>query len=115
MIPDDACSFCEASSKRVKRGVLADGRIRCLSLPGCVKRMHARVGVRVVLERDERELDLDEVAKAKAEAEVRELKHSRYRQGICIDCGERKHSPGRPRCNGCHATFIEWRAWGRST
>jgi CDGSH-type Zn-finger protein len=107
--------FCEASSKRVKRGVLPDGRIRCLSLPGCVKRMHARVGVRVVLEQDERELDLDEAAKAEAEAQAREVKHARYRAGICIDCGTRGHSPGRPRCDGCHEKFIEWRALGRPT
>lgn len=28
--------------------------------------------------------------------------NERYRQGICVDCGQQPHSPGRPRCNDCH-------------
>ena len=28
-----------------------------------------------------------------------------YRAGICVDCGERSHSAGRPRCEDCHAVY----------
>lgn len=28
----------------------------------------------------------------------------RYRRHLCITCGEKRHSAGRPRCAECHAT-----------
>jgi hypothetical protein len=28
-----------------------------------------------------------------------------YVAGLCIDCRQRPHSAGRPRCNGCHAVW----------
>jgi tRNA(Ile2) C34 agmatinyltransferase TiaS len=34
----------------------------------------------------------------------------RYRRGVCIDCGTKRHSAGRPRCNRCHARHTGWSA-----
>jgi hypothetical protein len=28
-----------------------------------------------------------------------------YRNGLCIDCRTTRYSPGRPRCNDCHAVW----------
>lgn len=30
----------------------------------------------------------------------------RYISGLCVDCGEKPYSAGRPRCNECHDTYI---------
>lgn len=38
----------------------------------------------------------------------RETRRQRYIQGICITCGAKPHSPGRPRCNDCHAIYQRW-------
>ena len=32
-------------------------------------------------------------------------RHDRYIRGLCIDCGKRRHSPGRPRCDACHRAY----------
>jgi|GEM_PF-2641510 tRNA(Ile2) C34 agmatinyltransferase TiaS len=34
-----------------------------------------------------------------------ETRHERYRRGVCITCGEREHSAGRPRCDSCHVAY----------
>lgn len=44
---------------------------------------------------------------------LRERRNERYRMGICISCGKRPHSAGRPRCGECHQVLLEWRALGR--
>ena len=33
-----------------------------------------------------------------------------YRAGLCIDCRQHRHSPGRPRCDECHAADVTWRS-----
>jgi len=40
--------------------------------------------------------------------------HARYRAGDCVDCGEQRHSAGRPRCESCHRKLIEDRNEGRA-
>lgn len=35
-----------------------------------------------------------------------EIRHERYRQGLCVDCGQHPYSAGRPRCGTCHALHI---------
>ena len=35
-------------------------------------------------------------------------RHARYRQGLCADCGQKRYSAGRPRCQECHV------AWART-
>lgn len=32
-------------------------------------------------------------------------RHTRYRQGLCVDCGQKRYSAGRPRCTGCHDSY----------
>lgn len=32
--------------------------------------------------------------------------HEAYRRGLCVDCRECPHSPGRPRCEQCHSTYV---------
>jgi len=32
-----------------------------------------------------------------------------YRNGQCIDCRSTRYSPGRPRCNDCHHTYLTTR------
>lgn len=108
----EACSFCAATSPRIKRVELDDGRVRCMSMPGCVKRMHARVGIKLVLDRDLDELDLAAADKAEAERKAREIRNERYRRGMCVDCGRIKQSPGRPRCEACHAELVAYRKLG---
>jgi tRNA(Ile2) C34 agmatinyltransferase TiaS len=34
-----------------------------------------------------------------------ETRHVRYRQSLCVDCGERRYSAGRPRCDECHHKY----------
>lgn len=98
------CAFCGADSPRIKRAQLADGRMRCLAMSGCVKRMRERVGVRVVL--------IGQDKKQETRNKKHELQAARYRTDTCVDCGKRRHSAGRPRCDGCHASYIEFRALG---
>jgi tRNA(Ile2) C34 agmatinyltransferase TiaS len=38
--------------------------------------------------------------------ELREQRNDRYRNGLCIDCGNVPHSAGRPRCNDCHTAHL---------
>lgn len=38
-------------------------------------------------------------------AKATDEQNARYRRGICVDCGEKPYSAGRPRCNDCHATY----------
>jgi tRNA(Ile2) C34 agmatinyltransferase TiaS len=33
---------------------------------------------------------------------TKDVADARYRAGLCIDCGTRPHSAGRPRCKECH-------------
>jgi tRNA(Ile2) C34 agmatinyltransferase TiaS len=35
----------------------------------------------------------------------RQVKDDRYRAGLCVDCGTRPYSAGRPRCEACHKTY----------
>lgn len=37
---------------------------------------------------------------------TRDERNCRYRQGLCVDCGNVPHSAGRPRCNDCHAAYL---------
>lgn len=37
---------------------------------------------------------------------TREERAARYRNGLCITCGEKRHSPGRPRCADCHRAHV---------
>lgn len=37
---------------------------------------------------------------------TRDERYERYRQGICVDCGGKPHSAGRPRCNQCHDAYV---------
>lgn len=32
-------------------------------------------------------------------------RHTRYRAGLCVDCGLKPYSAGRPRCQKCHQTY----------
>lgn len=36
----------------------------------------------------------------------RDTRYARYRQGLCVTCGDREHIAGRPRCNTCHAAHM---------
>jgi tRNA(Ile2) C34 agmatinyltransferase TiaS len=106
----ERCAFCGAEGGRVKRARLEDGRMRCVALSGCTKRMRERVGVRVVL-LDHR-VDPQRAATLEAERAAREVRNARYRADLCIDCGVTRHSAGRPRCEGCHVKLIAYRALG---
>lgn len=33
-------------------------------------------------------------------------RHTRYRQFLCIDCGQNRYSAGRPRCTECHNIWV---------
>jgi hypothetical protein len=33
--------------------------------------------------------------------------NERYRKGLCVHCGLTRYSAGRPRCNQCHAVWLE--------
>ena len=105
------CCFCgfESKSRAVFLG-LQDGRTRCKSGAACQRRMragtHLKRPVRLALE-VAAQLDPDTraaIANVKeAERVAREVRHAYYRMGLCVDCGVRGHSPGRPRCAACHA------------
>jgi hypothetical protein len=86
------CKRCGCESPRVKQ---VDGV--CKSTAACTKRLQERVGVRLVLENPP--LRKPENQQAQIDAEIR---HALYRHGLCIVCGTRPHSPGRPRCEACH-------------
>lgn len=32
----------------------------------------------------------------------RDTRNTRYRQGLCADCGQKRYSAGRIRCQECH-------------
>ncbi|WP_155770049.1 hypothetical protein [Mycobacterium asiaticum] len=36
----------------------------------------------------------------------RDEQNARYRAGLCVDCGLVPYSPGRVRCNTCHAAYL---------
>jgi hypothetical protein len=38
--------------------------------------------------------------------EDRSGRNAAYRSGLCVDCRTARHSPGRPRCNACHAEWV---------
>jgi hypothetical protein len=40
---------------------------------------------------------------------------SRYRSGLCVDCGVREHSAGRTRCDECHQEHAAGHANERNT
>lgn len=66
--------------------------------------MRERVGVRLEL--------IGHDKKHETRNTKRELEAARYRVGLCVDCGAKRHSAGRPRCEACHASYIEFRALG---
>lgn len=70
----------------------------CVSTAQCSKRRMARVGVRLALENPPTPEPKDEQADV-----ARATRRALYRYGLCTDCGLRPHSPGRPRCEYCHA------------
>lgn len=37
-----------------------------------------------------------------------EEQSARYIKGICIDCGVKPYSAGRPRCDECHGKHAKW-------
>lgn len=37
---------------------------------------------------------------------TREESNRRYRAGLCVTCGEKPHSAGRPRCTSCHEIWL---------
>lgn len=37
---------------------------------------------------------------------TREERARRYRAGLCVTCGEKPYSAGRPRCDSCHDAYI---------
>lgn len=39
----------------------------------------------------------------------RDTANARYRQGLCVSCGQVPYSAGRPRCNECHGDYIRTR------
>lgn len=30
-----------------------------------------------------------------------------HRIGLCVDCKQVRHSPGRPRCEDCHTAYMQ--------
>lgn len=36
----------------------------------------------------------------------REERYDRYRAGLCVDCGQKPYSAGRPRCEECHRKHV---------
>jgi hypothetical protein len=107
------CYYCGFTTKsRAAMVTLESGLTRCKSGDACMRRLragtHLKRRVRLTLEApDVASPPLVSADRIKAE------KHERYRRGICIDCGACPHSAGRPRCNGCHAKLIAYRALGR--
>jgi len=97
------CKLCGFETK----SRMVDGR--CKSTVACLRRLRAghflKRAVRLKLESS---LPWDEDTLAAAEnvreaARVaREIRKSLYIYGLCIGCGIRPHSPGRPRCEQCH-------------
>lgn len=43
---------------------------------------------------------------------TREEANERYRNFLCVDCGVKRYSAGRTRCNECFQTYIERLAAG---
>lgn len=39
-------------------------------------------------------------------APTRDEQARRYRASLCIDCGEKRHSAGRTRCEDCHRKHV---------
>lgn len=97
----NSCRRCGSTSTRVR--YTDDGF--CLSIAACTKRLRARVGVTLELERAalvdaETQWALDNIAESARIAT--EIRNVYYRHGLCADCGVRPHSAGRPRCEACH-------------
>jgi hypothetical protein len=90
------CQRCGCTSPRVK---MENGL--CASGVQCTKRLRARVGVRVVLQGSP--LPTHEPERTEQLRIAREVRATYYRLGLCVDCGIVGHSPGRPRCEACHA------------
>ena len=88
------CRRCGCDSPRVK---YVDGV--CVSVKPCTKRLRARVGVKLVLENPPTPTTETEQARI-----ARETQRAYYVHGLCVDCGVRHHSPGRPRCEACHVS-----------
>jgi len=36
-----------------------------------------------------------------------DAQNTAYRHGWCIDCGYRRQSAGRPRCESCHTNLLQ--------
>ena len=88
------CVRCGCESPRVKmlHGVL------CVSRAACDKRRRERVGVTLALENPP--IHTPETDERRVE---RATRAALYKFGLCVDCGLVPHSPGRPRCETCHA------------
>lgn len=37
---------------------------------------------------------------------TRDERNARYRAGLCVTCGEKPYSAGRPRCASCHEIWL---------
>lgn len=84
-------------------------RMRCKSKSACLHRLSSKPKHRIRLSLEASEY----VAPKRIPDRVpREVRHQRYRKGLCTECGKRPYSAGRPRCNPCHDLFIEWRRLG---
>jgi hypothetical protein len=105
-----SCCFCGFKPKsKAALVAMADGRHRCKSGDACMRRLRAgkdlKGPVRLALE-TAAALD-DDTRQAianirEAERVAREIQRALYIHGLCITCGTRPHSPGRPRCEQCH-------------
>ena len=106
------CYYCGFTTKSKAAMIeLESGLTRCKSGDACMRRLrsgeHLKRRVRLTLEAP----DVLEPPLVSADR-VRAERNERYRKGICVDCGERKHSPGRPRCDWCHEKLVEFRRLG---
>lgn len=97
------CSFCGFTSKsRAVFVTMENDRIRCKSGTACQTRLRSgkclKAPVRLKLESSPIHTAEEESARV-----TREIRHAYYRHGLCVDCGVLPYSPGRPRCEACHA------------
>jgi hypothetical protein len=106
-----SCCFCGFEPKSKATLIpLSDGRLRCKSGAACQRRLragsHLKHPVRLRLEIPGEDID-DDTMRAlanirEADRIAREQRRAYYIHGLCIVCGVRPHSPGRPRCEACH-------------
>ena len=91
---------------------MGNGHTRCKSGDACMRRLrsgkHLTQPVRLELEHTAP----NPVDNLEQQRTQRQLEATRYRDGLCIDCGALRHSPGRPRCDRCHAKLTEYRVLG---